>query len=277
MDSNHFTDGNDLLDEDIKEFLKPQYSMRDNMMEIPYYDNFTNYDSISALKETAEYILYAAQMIEEVEKEVDVARNSIEASAFQTKGEEAFDVVNKLVEAVWDWNDWNNEQQKKKTIIRTPKEKNEIDAAFMMVENAVRGANRAYSALNFKVSSLAAAEAELAEARAAVVAKELELAEVEARLAAIDASLAAAEAAKQEMPPIHSARAHASRRLEKSRKKARERQERSETMTAPVDAPVDAKGGMATRKKKYRRRNKTKPKRYKKQIKGRTKKYRMRY
>lgn len=38
--------------------------------------------------------------------------------------------------------------------------------------------------------------------------------------------------------------------------------------------------GMATRKKrkkKYRRRNKTKPKRYKKQIKGRTKKYRMRY
>ena len=260
MDDKDFNDFNDFLNEDREEFLKPQYSMRDYMMETPYYDNFTNYDSISALKETAEYILYAAQVIEGLEKEVNVARNSIEASAFQTKGEEALNVVNKLADAVWDWDDWNNEQQKKKTIIRTPKEKNEIDAAIMRVENAVRGANRAYSSIDFKVSSLAAAEAEVAAARAAVVAKERELAEVEARLAAIEASLAAAE-----MHPIHSARGHASRRLENSRKKARERQERSEKMKAQVDAK-----GMATRKKKYRRRNKRQFKRY-------TKKYRMRY
>lgn len=59
---------------------------------------------------------------------------------------------------------------------------------------------------------------------------------------------------------------------------ARQRLFRS-TERMPI-VTIGNNGGMATRKKrkkKYRRRNKTKPKRYKKQIKGRTKKYRMRY
>ena len=94
-----------------------------------YSANFTTSKSISALKETADSILYVAQLIEKAEKEADAARNSSAAAVAQTRAAEAMDVVNQLEAAVSDWKDWNDDRQKKKIIVRTPKEILEIAAA----------------------------------------------------------------------------------------------------------------------------------------------------
>ena len=237
-----------------------------------YSANFTTSKSISALKETADSILYVAQLIEKAEKEADAARNSSEAAVAQTRAEEAMDVVNQLEAAVSDWKDWNDDRQKKKIIVRTPKEILEIAAAVMKVENAVRGAKRAYRSITFRVSSLASAEADVAAARAAAADAKLAVAEAEARLAEIDARAAeiearAAEAMVRDIPLIHSAKKHASRRLDNVRKRAEQR-------LANLDLKRSA--GIASKKKRKRKHNKTKSKWYKKQIKRYTKKYCMR-
>lgn len=256
---------NEFFEEDRKEFKKPHNSMRDDNIDAPYSANFTKYDSMSALKETAGYIVYVAQLIEKAEKEADAAKNSIEAAAAQTNAKEAFDAVNQLNTAVNNWLKWDASERQQKIIVRTSEEIAEIADAVMKVENAVREANRAYIAVNYRVSSLAAAEADVVEARAAATAAELALAEVEARLAAIEARLAAA-ARPQDM---HSAAKHSSRRLANARARSEARRSRIK--------PLAEGATRKKRKKKYRRRNKTKTKRYKRQIKRYTKNYRMRY